>query len=146
MASYAANSIVHEYDGNGLRVRRTRSGGSDVVYLFAGSLPIAEYTAGAAASAPTTEYIYIGGSLLASRASGATVTTRKMQSGANLLPCALYSNTGRTTNWGNTSSTNWVSRTGNGLAQPLTVYGQIVAGLFPTPGAYSDTITATVTY
>ncbi len=84
--------------------------------------------------------------LNAGLASGATVTTRKMQDGTNLLPYALYSNSGRTTNWGNTSATNWVSGTGTGVAQPLTVYGQIAAGLHPTPGSYSDTITATVTY
>jgi spore coat protein U-like protein len=79
-------------------------------------------------------------------ASGATVTTRKMQSGSYLLPYALYSNSGRTTNWGNTAATNWVSGTATGVAQPLTVYGQIAAGLYPAPGSYTDTITATVTY
>jgi len=79
-------------------------------------------------------------------ATGATVTTRQMQNGANLLSYALYSNSGMTTNWGNTSGTNWVSGTGNGAAQPLTVYGQIAAGLYVTPGNYSDTIAVTVTY
>ncbi len=84
--------------------------------------------------------------LSAGLASGATVTTRQMQNGSYLLPYALYSNSGMTTNWGNTSATNWVSGTGNGTAQPLTVYGQIAAGLYVTPGSYTDTITATVTY
>jgi spore coat protein U-like protein len=79
-------------------------------------------------------------------ATGATVTTRKMQDGANLLSYALYSNSGRTTNWGNTSGTGWVAGTGSGVAQPLTVYGQIPAAQHPTPGSYTDTITATVTY
>jgi len=84
--------------------------------------------------------------LSAGLATGATVTTRKMQNGTALLPYALYSNSGRTTNWGNTAATNWVSGTGNGTAQALTVYGQITAGQYPTPGSYSDTITVTVTY
>jgi spore coat protein U-like protein len=79
-------------------------------------------------------------------ATGATVTTRKMQNGTALLPYALYSNSGMTTNWGNTAATNWVSGTGTGVAQALTVYGQIAAKQYVTPGSYSDTITATVTY
>ena len=31
-------------------------------------------------------------------------------------------------------------------AQLITVYGQVAAGQSPTPGSYSDTITATVNY
>jgi spore coat protein U-like protein len=84
--------------------------------------------------------------LSAGNATGATVTTRKMQNGTATLAYALYSNSVRTINWGNTSATNWVAGTGTGAAQPLTVYGQVAAGLYPTPGSYSDTITATVTY
>jgi spore coat protein U-like protein len=78
-------------------------------------------------------------------ATGATVTSRKMQNGVNLLPYALYSDSGRTTNWGNTSPS-WVSGTGNGSAQALTVYGQIAAAQYVTPGSYADTISVTVTY
>ena len=84
--------------------------------------------------------------LSAGLATGASVTTRKMQNGAALLAYALYSNSTHTTNWGNTAATNWVAGTGSGVAQPLTVYGQIAAGQYPTPGSYSDMITATVTY
>jgi spore coat protein U-like protein len=84
--------------------------------------------------------------LSAGLATGATVTTRKMQNGTDLLKYALYSNSAMTTNWGNTAATNWVSGTGSGTAQGLTVYGQVAAGQFVTPGSYSDTITASVTY
>jgi spore coat protein U-like protein len=84
--------------------------------------------------------------LSAGLATGATVTTRKMQNGANLLPYSLYSNSVMSTNWGNTVGTDTVAGTGNGAAQALTVYGQIAAGLYVTPGSYTDTITATVTY
>jgi spore coat protein U-like protein len=76
---------------------------------------------------------------------GATVTTRQMKNGSALLNYALYSDSGRTTNWGN-STGSWVSGTGNGAAQALTVYGQVATGQYVTPGSYSDTITATVTY
>jgi spore coat protein U-like protein len=84
--------------------------------------------------------------LSAGTATGATVTTRQLQNGTALLSYALYSNTGRTTNWGNTAATNWVSGTGTGVVQQLTVYGQLPAGQYVTPGSYTDTITASVTY
>lgn len=82
----------------------------------------------------------------AGAASGATVTTRAMTSGAVTLAYALYSNTTRTLNWGTTTGTDTVAGTGTGVAQPLTVYGSVAAGQFITPGSYTDTVTATVTY
>src|SRR4051812_7037303 len=63
---------------------------------------------------------------------GGAVTTRKMTNGANSLNYALYSDAGHTANWGN-SSGSWVSGTGNGLAQPLTVNGQVAANQYVTP-------------
>jgi spore coat protein U-like protein len=85
--------------------------------------------------------------LNAGLASGATVTTRKMQNGTALLNYGLFTNSTWTTYWGNSAtSPTWVSVTGNGVAQPLTVYGQVMAAQHPTPGSYTDTITATVTY
>jgi spore coat protein U-like protein len=80
-------------------------------------------------------------------ATGATVTNRSMTGpGSALLHYGLYSNSGHTINWGNTSGTNWVSGTGSGAAQPHTVYGQIPAGQHSTPGSYTDTITVSVAY
>ena len=80
-------------------------------------------------------------------APGATVTTRKMTGpGAALLAYALYQDAGHTINWGQTVGTDTEAGTGNGSAQTLTVYGLLGAGQFPAPGAYVDTITATVTY
>ncbi|WP_244110156.1 Csu type fimbrial protein [Burkholderia ambifaria] len=79
-------------------------------------------------------------------ATGATVTSRAMTiTGASLL-YSLFQDAGRTTNWGNTVGTDTVAGTGTGSAQTLTVYGRVEAGQFVTPGAYTDTITATVTY
>jgi spore coat protein U-like protein len=79
-------------------------------------------------------------------ASGATVTTRQMTGpGSALLNYALFSDSLRSVNWGNTTGS-WVSGTGSGAAQALTVYGQVAAGQYVAPGAYTDTITATVTY
>ena len=49
------------------------------------------------------------------------------------------------TNWGNASGS-WVTGTGNGAAQTLTVYGVVAAGLYPTAGSYGDSVTVTLTY
>jgi spore coat protein U-like protein len=78
--------------------------------------------------------------------SGGTVTTRQMTGAlATLLPYSLSVDSAHTVNWGNTAGS-FVAGVGTGAAQPLTVYGQIAASVFATPGAYTDTITATLTY
>jgi spore coat protein U-like protein len=85
--------------------------------------------------------------LSAGLATGATVTTRKMTGPASaVLGYSLFSDAARTVNWGQTIGTDTVTGTGNGSAQAITVYGQATAGQFVAPGAYTDTITATVTY
>jgi spore coat protein U-like protein len=78
---------------------------------------------------------------------GATVTTRQMgiTQPAGGLNYSLLSGSATGPNWGNTSGS-WVSGTGTGAGQALTVYGSIAAGQFVPPGSYTDTITATVTY
>lgn len=86
----------------------------------------------------------------AGTSSGATVASRAMTSGSNLLPYQLYSNSGRTTVWGNTVGTDTVSGTGAGMGTPqvqsLTVYGRIPDTPTAAPGGYTDTVTVTVTY
>jgi spore coat protein U-like protein len=87
--------------------------------------------------------------LNAGTATSATVTTRKMTSASKsaTLAYSLYSDSTRTTNWGNTVGSDTVTGTGNGSGQGLTVYGRIPAGSYPAPATdYTDTITATVTY
>jgi spore coat protein U-like protein len=78
--------------------------------------------------------------------SGATVTTRKMTSGGATINYSLYTDSARTTVWGNTVGTNTVSATGNGAAQSFTVFGRVPAQTTPAPATYTDTITVTVTY
>jgi spore coat protein U-like protein len=78
--------------------------------------------------------------------SGATVATRKLTSGGATVNYTLYSDSGRTTVWGNTVSTDTVAGTGNGTGQSYTVYGRIPTQTTPAPGNYADTITVTVTY
>ena len=79
---------------------------------------------------------------------GGTTTTRLMKGGPTneTIQYKLYSNAGRTTNWGNTVGTDTLAGTGNGASQPFIIYGRVPPQTTPTPGAYSDTVTITVTY
>jgi spore coat protein U-like protein len=84
--------------------------------------------------------------LNAGTSTGATVTNRMMTGpGGALLNYSLYSNSSYTTNWGN-STGSWVSGSGTGAVQTLTVYGQIPANQKRISGTYTDTVTATITY
>ena len=80
--------------------------------------------------------------------SGATFATRKMAAGSNLLNYTLYTDSNRTSVWGDGSSGNsTLSGTGSGTAQNVSVYGRIAAGQTSAPaGSYSDTVSVTVTY
>lgn len=75
-------------------------------------------------------------------------TARTMSSGgASALNYHLYSDSGRTTNWG--ASAGAATGTGAGLTteQTITVYGKIPKNQYSPPiGSYTDSITATVTY
>jgi spore coat protein U-like protein len=84
--------------------------------------------------------------LSAGNGNSATVTTRYMMSGTTPMLYGLYRDSAYTRNWGVTSGSDTVAGTGNGAAQVLTVYGRIAAGEYVKPGAYTDTIIATVTY
>lgn len=90
--------------------------------------------------------------LNAGSATSATVTSRKMTGLTTTTATVgynLYSDTGRTVNWGNTVGTDTVTRVGDGTNQTLTVYGRVPASsLNPAPIAqnYKDTVTVTVTY
>jgi spore coat protein U-like protein len=78
---------------------------------------------------------------------GGSVTTRQMKSaGPALIDYSLFRDAGRTLNWGQTIGTDTVAATGNGSAQPFTVFGRIPPQVSPIPAAYTDTITITVTY
>ena len=120
--------------------------------IAATPLAFGTYTGAAATSSSTvsvtcTNTTPYNISLSPGLATGATVTTRKMTGPASaVLAYAMYSDSARSVNWGQTIGTDTVVGTGNGASQPLTVYGSVAAGQYVAPGAYSDTITATVTY
>ncbi len=84
--------------------------------------------------------------LSAGGGSGASVATRKLTSGGNTLDYGLYTSAARTTVWGNTVGTDTVSGTGTGLPVSYTVYGRVAAQQSVPAGAYTDTVTVTVTY
>jgi spore coat protein U-like protein len=78
---------------------------------------------------------------------GATVASRRMTGpGSAVLTYGLFTDSARGTVWGNTVGTNTVAGTGSGLAQTLTVYGRVPASQFVAPGAYVDTVTATINF
>ena len=77
---------------------------------------------------------------------GATVAGRKLTSGANTVNYLLYSDSGRTTLWGNTPGTDAVAASATGASQSYTLYGRIPAQSTPAPGSYSDTVTVTIMY
>ena len=80
----------------------------------------------------------------AGNGTGATVTARKMMSGTDLLNYALYTDSGRTTNFG---GANTISGTGSGSAQASTVYGRVASGQTTVPaGSYADSVTISLTY
>jgi len=84
--------------------------------------------------------------LNAGSTAGGTVSTRLMTDGSDTVAYQLFSDAGRTTNWGNTPSVDTVAGTGNGAEQTLTVYGRIPVQDAPAPSTYTDTVTVTVTY
>ncbi len=79
---------------------------------------------------------------------GGSYANRRMVSGASNLAYQLYSDAARTMIWGNgTAGTVTVSaHLPSNSTQNFTVYGRIPALQGVRPGAYTDTITVTVTY
>jgi spore coat protein U-like protein len=84
--------------------------------------------------------------LNAGTGTGATITTRKMTSGAHTINYSLYTDSARSVLWGNGTTGVTQSGTGSGNQLAYTVYGRIPPQASPIPGSYSDTITVTVTY
>jgi spore coat protein U-like protein len=75
------------------------------------------------------------------------VPVRRMaDSGSNFLAYALFSDTGRSTTWGNTAGTGVSYTSTSSAGSPITVYGRIAASQDVPSGSYSDTVVATVTF
>lgn len=83
--------------------------------------------------------------------SGGSFSNRRMSSGSSYLSYQLYTDATYSQVWGNgTGGTSTVSGTCSGsmgsCSSSKTVYGRIPALQAPSPGAYTDIITVTVTY
>lgn len=78
--------------------------------------------------------------------SGASVSSRKMTFGGNLLNYTLYSDSSRSTIFGETIGTDTIAITAASLPTTLTVYGRIFGGQNEPAGAYVDTVNVTLTY
>lgn len=85
--------------------------------------------------------------LSAGTGAGASVAVRRMTSGSDTMNYQLYTDSQRTSLWGDgTSGTTVSNQTGTGSAQTITVYGRIPTGQTPPVGSYTDTITVTVSF
>jgi spore coat protein U-like protein len=91
----------------------------------------------------TPYYVNLGDGL---HQDGVNYLPRMSGPGGQLLSYTMFRDAARSSRWGNTYNYDGVSGTGTGSSQSLTVYGRVVAAQFGTPGSYSDTIIATVTY
>jgi spore coat protein U-like protein len=81
--------------------------------------------------------------------SSGTVGARRMQrtGGSEAINYQLYQDAAYSQAWGDgTSGTTQASGTGTGVQSALTVYGRVPTQNTPSPGTYTDTITATVTF
>ena len=85
--------------------------------------------------------------LNAGQGAGATVAARLMTGpNSETVTYSLYTDAGHATVWGNTIGTDTVTGSGTGSEQSYTVFGQVPTQATPTPGAYNDVITVTLTY
>lgn len=75
-----------------------------------------------------------------------TAPARRMSDGGtHFLSYTLYSDSTRSTVWGNTAGTG-KTHTGTGTATAITVYGSVAAGQNVPAGSYNDLVVATVTF
>lgn len=77
---------------------------------------------------------------------GASVTSRQMANDGSRLNYAIFRDSGRTQNWGETDFVDTTDSTGTGIAQSFTMYGRIAALQSVPAGSYSDTVTVTITF
>ena len=81
---------------------------------------------------------------------GASYATRRMSDGEATIAYQLYKDLGHTMIWGDgTGGSDLVYANNipkNGGTQVFFIYGQIPAGLKASPGAYADTVIATIEY
>ena len=73
-------------------------------------------------------------------------TLRKMTKTTEQITYGLYRDAARSLSWGSTVGTNTAAQTGTGLTQSMVVYGRVSPQTGRSPGAYTDTVVATIIY
>jgi spore coat protein U-like protein len=74
-------------------------------------------------------------------------SSRSIKNGTHTLGYQLYTDSGRSSVWGDgTSSTATSGGTGSGSSQSISIYGRLPTLSGAVPGAYTDTVTVTITY
>ena len=154
-ATYSATPMMQLKQGNVvLRTSTLTVTGSvaPTCSISAGTLGFATYSAAAAKDASATVTVNCTNTapyqLSLGGGNNLSGTTRRLAGpSGGYLDYLLYSNSGRTTAWGDgTGLGAKVSGTGSGSNQSLTVYGRIPAGQDPRPGSYTDSVFVTVDY
>ena len=81
-------------------------------------------------------------------ANGSSISNREMKvtAGTATMSYQIYQDSGHTIVFGDGTTGSTLAGTGNGLAQVITVYGQIPSQNVGTTGLYTDTVNITVTY
>jgi spore coat protein U-like protein len=113
------------------------------VYSAQGGTPLQGTTLLRATCTPNTGY-QIG--LSEGTSPGATTNQRRMVAGASALNYQLYSDSARSSIWGNTPGTDTVTGVGTGLPQDHTVFGAVPAAQVVPADEYGDTITVRIYY
>lgn len=93
--------------------------------------------------------ITLGQGANANTGSTDTVPLRRLSTGGatpTYLNYALFSDSGRTTTWGNTAATAPAATSATGSATPLTVYARVPSGQSGIAATFTDTVVATVTF
>lgn len=77
---------------------------------------------------------------------GATVDTRKLSNGNQVIDYSLYRDSGRTLVWGNTSDADTATGVGTGMPKETRVYGRIPPRQTVKRGVYIDIVTVSVMF
>jgi spore coat protein U-like protein len=93
----------------------------------------------------STPKITLGQGANADTGSTADIPLRRMTDGTNFLSYQLYSESTRTTIWGDTAATG-LQVTGTGATVNTPVYGRVTQGQNVPAGSYTDTVVATITF
>jgi spore coat protein U-like protein len=84
--------------------------------------------------------------LNAGTTAGGSTALRRMSGSSSSVGYQLCRNSSCSLNWGETIAGDTASGIGIGSSQKFTVYGRVPAQANPPPGAYTDTVTVSVTY